>query len=291
MRRGFTFGALALAMFAWADNVEKPEQPVGLVLAPGGSQLLRANTETPLAARSGDLLFSGDGLRTGSSAASFLFCPAKAIETLAASGEVRFETAQAKVKSGKLSQQTVNGCALPQTLRVSIASQQHYGVTMTRGANAAEIPPIPLNQLPADVIAELTAVNARDPQDPQTRVAAATIFENHHLLANALEQYTKLRETWPDAVWVKSKVFEIGETLSEQAAAKPVTSTGNTYALLIGISKYKRPELALQFAEADASVVEITRKPARWRTQFAKRHALMDEQATTAAVRNAFRIC
>ncbi|MEI9814619.1 MAG: hypothetical protein WDO18_19125 [Acidobacteriota bacterium] len=41
-----------------------PEEPVGLVLNPGGGQLLRADAETPLSARPGDLLFSGDGLRT-----------------------------------------------------------------------------------------------------------------------------------------------------------------------------------------------------------------------------------
>ena len=243
---------LALATFAWAESVDKPEQPVGLVLSPGGGQLLRANTETPLAARSGDLLFTGDGLRAGSTAASFLFCPAKAIETLTAAGEVRFEATAPKVKSGTLSRQSVNGCALPQTLRVSIASQQHYGVTMTRGSAASETPPIPANQLPADVFAELTAKGAQNPQDPQTRVAAATIFETHHLLANALEQYIKLRETWPDAVWLKTKVFEIAETLAGQAAAKPAATTGNTYALLVGISKYKRPDLALQYANADA---------------------------------------
>ncbi len=289
MHRGFTFVWLAFATFAWADNIEKPEQPLGLVLSPAGSQLLRANTGTPLAARSGDLLFAGDGLRTGAAAASFLFCPMKAIETLTPTGEVRLEATQPKLKSGKLSQQTVNACALPQTLRVSIASQQHYGVTMTRGAAAPETPPIPLQQLPADVLAELTAAGARDPQDPQTRVAAATIFENHHLLANALEQYNKLRETWPDAVWLKSKVFDIGETLSEQAAAKPVATTGNTYALLIGISKYKRPDLALQFADADASAFSNLLESPRGGGLTAQNVVLLrDEQATTAAVRNAF---
>jgi len=43
--------------------------------------------------------------------------------------------AQAKVKTGKLSQQPTRSCVLPQTLRVEVASQQHYGVTMTRGVN------------------------------------------------------------------------------------------------------------------------------------------------------------
>ncbi len=66
------------------------------VLSAGGSKLLRANTETPLAARAGDLLFAGDGLRTEAGPASFLFCPAKTIETLSAAGEVHFDAKQPK---------------------------------------------------------------------------------------------------------------------------------------------------------------------------------------------------
>ena len=119
---------LAFAVLARAD------EPVGLVLKSGGSKLLRANTETPLSARAGDLLFSGDGLRTETTAASFLFCPAKSIDTLAPSGEVRFEAKQPKVKTGKISQQPARACTLPETVRVEAASQQHYGVTMTRGS-------------------------------------------------------------------------------------------------------------------------------------------------------------
>src|SRR5437764_52576 len=69
----------ALALHLSADA---PEQPVGLILSPGGSKLVRLSAETPLAARAGDLLFAGDTLRTESTPASFLFCPASALETL-----------------------------------------------------------------------------------------------------------------------------------------------------------------------------------------------------------------
>ena len=72
--RKFVLMALWTAV-AFADT---KEEPVGLVLSATGSKLLRADTETPLAARPGDLLFSGDGLRTGTGPASFLFCPGKA---------------------------------------------------------------------------------------------------------------------------------------------------------------------------------------------------------------------
>src|ERR1700761_7509384 len=190
---------------------DTPEEPVGLVLSATGSKLLRADTETPLAARPGDLLFAGDGLRTETGPASFLFCPAKSLDTLMPASEVHFDTKSPKVKSGKISEQPARACTLPQTLRVAAASQQHYGVSMTRGLNEPEVAPTAHDKLPADVQGELApyeTVLAADPKDQAALVTEATIFENHKLLANALDSYYKLREQWPDAVWVKSKIFE-----------------------------------------------------------------------------------
>ncbi len=260
---------------------------MGLVLSAGGSKLLRANTETPLNARDGDMLFAGDGLKTESNVASFLFCPAKAIETLTASGEVRLESGQPRIKTGKLSQQPVRACALPPTLRVAVASQQHVGATMTRGGDKPATPPVPRDKLPADVLAELGAV---DSQDPASQAAAATIFEKHNLTANALESYQKLRQLWPDAVWVKEKIFALEETLASQASAVAASApAGQTFALLVGISKYKRPELALQFPHADAGEFSrLLESPLGGAVNPQNVVLLTDENATTAAIRNAF---
>lgn len=270
------------------------EEPVGLVLNAGGSKLLRADTETPLTARPGDLLFAGDGLKTETGAASFLFCPAKAIDTLSAAGEVRFEPKQPKVRAGKITEQPARACTLPQTLRVAVASQQHYGVSMTRGINKPEVPPVPRDKLPAEVIAELAtfdAVLAADPKDQAALVSEATVFENRKLSANALEIYYKLREQWPDAVWIKSKIFELEEALATQAAAVTAAAVpgGQTYALLVGISKYAKPELALQFADADANVFsQLLQSPRGGGLPPGNVLLLTDEKATTAAVRNGF---
>jgi tetratricopeptide (TPR) repeat protein len=273
---------LAFAICARAD------EPVGLlVLSPSGTKLLRANTETALTARPGDLLFAGDGLRTESAAASFLFCPAKTIDTLTPSGEVRFDAKQPKVKTGKISEQPARACALPSSLRLSAASQQHYGVTMTRGINKPETPPIPRDQLPPDVRAELPASDSKDPAD---LILAATVFEKHQLIANALESYAKLREQWPDAVWVKSKIFDLEQALVAQSAAATAAGPGGqTYALLVGISKYKHPELSLQFADADASVFgRLLQSPRGGGLAPENVMLLTDDKATTAAVRNGF---
>src|SRR6266478_9696604 len=194
---------IALAASFHMANADTKESPVGLVLSAAGSKLLRADTLTPLSAQPGDLLFSGDGLRTEADSASFLFCPSKAIQTLSPSGEVRLDSKQPKVKSGKMSEQPARACTLPQTLRVATASQQHYGVSMTRGINKPEVPPSPRDKLSPDVQAELApqdAILTANPKDPAALVAEATIFENHKLAANGLEMYYKLRELWPDAV-------------------------------------------------------------------------------------------
>ncbi|HYL39122.1 MAG TPA: tetratricopeptide repeat protein [Bryobacteraceae bacterium] len=289
----FCLAALLAVFAAGHAAADTKEEPVGLILSATGSKLLRADTETPLAARPGDLLFAGDGLKTEAGPASFLFCPAKAIDTLSPSGEVRFESKQPKVKAGKISEQPARACTLPQTLRVAVASQQHYGVSMTRGINKPEVTPTPRDKLPADVLAELApfeAALARDSKDQAALVSEATVFENHKLISNALEMYYKLREQWPDAVWIKAKIFELEEMLGSQvAAAVAAAPGGQTYALLVGISKYAKPELSLQFADADASVLsQLLESPRGGGLPSGNILLLTDEKATTAAVRNGF---
>jgi tetratricopeptide (TPR) repeat protein len=285
--------AAAFAASLPIARADTKEAPVGLVLSAAGSKLLRADTLTPLAAQPGDLLFSGDGLRTETDSASFLFCPSKAIQTLSPSGEVRLDSKQPKVKSGKISEQPARACTLPQTLRVAAASQQHYGVTMTRGIAKTDVPPIPHDKLPADVLAELAPLDAAlaaNPKDQAALVAEAAVFENHKLVPNALEVYYSLREQWPDAVWVKGKIFELEEALALQAAATTAVGPGGkTYALLVGISKYAKPELNLQFAHADANTfASLLESPRGGGLPPENVLLLTDQAATTAAVRNGF---
>ena len=265
----------------------RAEVPVGLVLSAGGSKLLRANTETALAARAGDLLFSGDALKTESAAASFLFCPAKAVETLAPLGEVRFDAKAPKVKSGKISEQPARACTLPETVRVEAASQQHYGVTMTRGSSKPDVQPIPPEKIPAAVVAELTAIDAND---PAAQVSRAVVFEKNQLIANALEVYYKLRDQWPDAIWVKAKISDLEQKLAEQASAAAAAAPGGrTFALLVGVSKYKLPELSLQFADQDAIVFsKLLESPRGGGLDPQNVLLLTDEKATTGAVRLGF---
>jgi hypothetical protein len=266
------------------------ETPVGLVLSAIGAKLLRADTATPLDARPGDLLFARDGLRTAGSTASFLFCPTKTIDTLSASGEVRFEPKQVKVNAGKISETLARACTLPPTIRTAAASPQHYGVTMSRGL-APDVHPTPRDKLPTDVAAELAPLDAAlkaDPNDKGALIAEASVFEEHKLIANALEMYANLLKQWPDAFWIKSKVFDLEQALAARNAPPPILG-GKTYAVLIGISKYAKPELSLQFADADArSMAQFLESPRGGGVPSGQVLVLTNEQATTAAVRHAF---
>src|SRR5262249_41880 len=149
----------------------KKEELVGLVLSPGGAKLFRAGVETPLAAKAGDIVFSGDAMKTESGPASFLYCPGKTSQALAPSGDLLFGPSQLKIRAGKLTdQKTSASCFLPQVVRVAVASQQHYGVSMTRGLQdpKQEPKPTPPEQWPAEAKAEVAPLDkaiAADPND------------------------------------------------------------------------------------------------------------------------------
>ncbi|MCW5977363.1 MAG: tetratricopeptide repeat protein [Bryobacteraceae bacterium] len=285
-----TIVALSAAILAAQP---KKEEPVGVVLAAAGAQLLRMNTATPLNARTGDMLFAGDGLKTATGAATFLYCPASASQTLEANGEVVLEAKQVRVKSGKLGpSKPVGSCVLPQMVRVNAASQQHYGVSLVRALNKPAEPELtPESAYPGEAKAELSKV---DPGDPQAAaLARAAIFEKYNLVTNALAEYRRIASEWPEAVWVKGKIFEMEEAnaAAETKAAESQIEGGQTFAVLIGVSKYQKlpEELWLQFADSDATVFDRHLRSPRGGGVLPENMAVLtNDKATTAAVRNAF---
>ena len=287
-----------LAIFCMSVFADAPrEEPVGLILLPGQGKVLRAGSETPLAARAGDILFAGDSLRSGGGASGFLYCPTKISQTLDQGGEVLLDSKQLKVKSGKLSgAKPVNACFLPTMVRVAVASQQHYGVSMTRGLAKPDDAAIAFNDLPANVKAEVTpfenALKA-NPNDTQALIEEAATFDRDKLEANALATYRKASAQWPDAVWIKGRMFELEEALATEAAIKAaaISPDAKTYAMVVGIGKYEKlpPELFLQYPGADATAFgKYLTSPDGAKIPAEQMLVLTDEQATTAALRNAF---
>ncbi len=299
MNKGILAGCLAVVAFGAgaARAADSKEEPVGLILSAPGAKVTRASTETPLAARSGDILFSGDALKAIGSPASFLYCPGKSSQTLDDGGEVLLDAKQLKLKTGKLDPpKPVNACFLPQLVRVAVASQQHYGVSMTRGLAKPEGDVIPVDQLAANVRTQIepfeTALRA-NPSDVAALVQEAAVFDQNKLDANSLAAYRKIAAVWTDAVWVRGRIFELEESLATQAALKAaeISPDAKTYALLIGISKYQKlpQDLWLKFADADAKTFSQHLASARGGALPADQMiTLTDEGATTAAIRNAF---
>jgi len=285
--------SLALLLCAATGFADTNEEPLGLVLSATGSKLLRSDTETPLTALPGDLLFAGDGLRTETGPASFLFCPGKALDTLTPSGEIRLDAKAPKVRAGKITEQPVHDCTLPKTLRVAAASQQHYGLSMVRG-DGPDFRPLPREQLSPELLAELGSTDAaldKDPKDPGALIASAIIFENHKIYANALERYEKLQQLWPDAAWVKSKIFDLRTELAEQRAGQNVEANapGKIFALLVGVSKYLNTDINLKFADADADDFgKLLETPRAGGVPTENISLLTNEKATKAAIQMGF---
>ena len=297
MRRLAAAALLAGALHAAPAPAPAREEAVGLVLIPGSARVLRAGTETPLASKAGDILFSGDQLRAEGAAATFLYCPGKVSQSLEAGSEVLLDAKQLKVKAGKLgAAKPVNACFLPQTVRVAVASQQHYGVSMTRGLAKPEGEALAFDALPGPVRSELATLDAAlkaNPNDAQALVEEAAVFDRSKLEANALAAYRKAYQQWPDAVWMRGRMFELEESLATQAAirAAAIAPDARTFAMVVGISKYQKlpKELWLQYPGTDAAAFgQYLASPMAGSVPPEQMVVLTDEQATTAALRNAF---
>ncbi len=286
---------LVLLVSSAVSAQTKREVPVGLILSPAGALTIRAGSETPLAAKAAEVVFAGDVLRTGAQPATFLFCPGKAVFSLAASGDVLFQAAGLKVRTGKTSEvRKAESCLLPSVLHVATASQQHYGVSMVRGLpSAGESKPVVAANLDAAVQAELVpfpAPASGAPIDPAAALGRATVFEKHNLLPNALEEYQRLAKAQPGAEWVNGKIFELQEAIAVAAASKTPEVDGTAYALLIGISNYQKlpKELWLRYATADALTLQKHfLSPRGGALKPENVVTLVDEGATTASIRNA----
>ena len=209
--------SLLLAGMSWGQA--KQEQPVGLVLTPGGAKIVRAGANRAVPARAGDILFPGDSLQTDRADAGFLYCPAKTSQKLAPAGEVVFEATQLKVKAGSLTdQKPVSTCFLPHVLRITAASQQHYGTLMARG-DGRQAKPVEREKLPPAVIAELAPMDealAANPNDISALLSRAVVFERNKLPANALADYTKAAEQWKDLPWLRRKIMELEDSTRKE---------------------------------------------------------------------------
>ncbi|MGJ5814574.1 hypothetical protein [Paludibaculum fermentans] len=214
------WASLALLLPVAPAQVRK-SQPVGLVMG-AGATVARGKTAAA-AVKPGEILFAGDVLKAGSASAAFLFCPEKYSAALSANGEAALTESQVQVKSGELvGRKSVAACYLPEVQKLSLASQQHYGVMMTRGSSAAAPKGTMADRvkaLPDDKRKELEPVlTAAAGPDPVAVVARAAALEKAGLLYDAGELYREAANHWTDAAWLKKKIVEIEDALLKQQA-------------------------------------------------------------------------
>lgn len=277
------------------------EQPQALILSATGAHLLRAGSELPLSAKPGDILFAGDALRADGGTAVFISCTAKSQQTVSLDAEVLFDTRQMKLRAGKFAdQKAASGCFLPLLPRSIVASQQNAGTAIAQDLAGAAQPRTleqSLQALPADQRAQLTATLApidqairANPGDQLSRLARVAALETAGLLSDAAAEMRIVAAGWPDAAWAKSRLFtlDLGASRSTVVAATD-SGEGQTFALLIGISSFKDPEIPkLQFAHLDATdFAALLQSPRAGAIPPDNVKVLVNENATRSAIQNA----
>jgi len=227
-------GVICVCVFVLASaqvlgqNRARAGGTVGLVMS-AGVTLVRGTQS--VAAKPGEMLFSGDSLRTADSAATFLFCPQKQSATLAPGSEVILAQDSYQVKSGTLQQKrAISACFLPPAQKLSVASMQHYGLMVAR---AGSVPPPETTQaqriaaLPAPVREQLTSeldacdtTIAHAPKDLGALITRAASFERAGLLFDAGEAYREVSENSPGLGWIAAKLAEIERKLERDQVKK-----------------------------------------------------------------------
>ena len=130
------FCQLAIALLVFA-TVAESQAPVGLLSRVSGPvQILRAQGNEPVAARTADLIAPGDRVRTDAgSEATFLFCPQLQSARVLPNSEVQFEATKLQVLKGKLGdERKLPSCNLPSSLALAGASQLQSGMLRLRGS-------------------------------------------------------------------------------------------------------------------------------------------------------------
>ncbi len=140
----FWRGPAAFLLGSFLLTAQTAEGPVGLLTAAGPqAKLLRRDSNKPVPARVGEMLFAGDRLLAGTDPVAYLFCPSRSLQTLDRQAEALFQPTEVKVQKGKiLAQKEVGSCLLPQKVRLSVASEQKVGALVMRGIALKLLSPV-----------------------------------------------------------------------------------------------------------------------------------------------------
>jgi hypothetical protein len=184
-----------------------------------------------VAAKPGEVLFTGDSLRAGDLAATFLFCPQKLSATIAPGSEALLAADSFHVRTGTVQDsKQVSACFLPAVQKLSVASMQHYGVMIARSGSTPppkttleqRIAALPeaIRQVLTGQLASVDAALAQDPKDLGALIAQAAAFDRAGLLYDAGEAYRQVTAVSLDLAWVKARLVEIERALEREQLKK-----------------------------------------------------------------------
>ncbi len=229
--------------------------PIGMIVDPGGARLIRSDSSLPLAARPGDLLYSGDRLSGGSP--QLMACAAVPSLNLEAAARLLIPA----------------DCRIPPVPRDGYA---RIGAALTRSLSELDDRDSTLKGEGPFMDRVLAAERLADAEPGQ---AAAL--------------YRAIARDFPDAKHLSTqRLFVLDEADAKRRASKPAAAAkpGRTLALLIGVSEFENAQIrSLRFAHEDALLFErFLRSPRGGSLQDDQLMVLTNRQATVAAIRTAF---
>jgi tetratricopeptide (TPR) repeat protein len=260
---------LATVAGAQETTADRPSA-AGFVVAVDGTsgerpEITRAGQQLPLGIRPGEILFPGDEIRSRDGRVTFQICSDRSKQTLLPGAHLAVQANGFRLLDGTLSEKTAaRFCELPDLIRIPPANLQHYGSALARSlqpASTAEqtetfeqrlaaLPETQRQTLLRD-LAPLDQALQGDPTDVAALMARAVLLQKNGLNTDAAVAYESLAAKAPGAVQTRALVHD----LFEQEV--PVRSEDQqTYALIVGVSKYQRlpQEQQLLFAHSDAEI-------------------------------------
>lgn len=275
------------------------ETPAGIVVASSGSLVRHANTQLALTAPPGELLYAGDVITVEGGPLAIALCAPKTQYTLSAGGVFEVGGADLRaLKPAPVSKTSLPVCELPDISRESNANLSTYGYSMTRDGAALSRPAESLAarsaRLPASDRQSLEAANqmlAKDSDSLVGLVSRATIYGRTGMAFEAIADFARVRDL-SGGERFRGFVHRIDRAAAtEEPPSKPGDSSarGETYALLVGISRYQKLDKQqwLAYADQDASVfAQFLESPRGGSVAADHTLVLTNEQASTAAIRN-----
>lgn len=266
-----------IAGLALACSLAAQERPTAIVLAGDGGTYVRAKDEFDLALHPGEVLFSGDQIRTeDASVTTLLVCPSG--QAIDLPKGVIAEIGKNKIKvlgRQRIATRALSSCELPDFSRAPRAAEYHLGASLFNQTNAGAEPQVVSRPgSDADVVDLLKRLAVAERNQQETEALA---------VSEALASY------WPEAAPWKARLFQHGEAVA--ASNEPARPRGRgTYAIVIGISQYQSPQASqLDYAHRDAQTIyEYLTNPRGGAIPPDHIRLLINAAATVSAIRDAF---